>query len=155
MRAIISLLLVSMIHKYEEYSTFMIKIIKAVFFYNFTQQYLTAKLADPAGSEIIVISDGGNNIGDLDASIQNAVDAGVTIHSISVSQAADTRMITMATATGGNHISYLEVGNISIASVFTEILSSGVTSHATDAVSVCKNTNTLMIADQMSGDNHT
>jgi hypothetical protein len=97
---------------------------------------LTAKLGDPAGSEIIVISDGGNNQGDLDSAIQNAVDESVTIHSISVSQAADIRMISMATATGGSHISYLEVGTISIASAFTEILSSAVTSFATESVTV-------------------
>ncbi|XP_053404614.1 calcium-activated chloride channel regulator 1-like [Mercenaria mercenaria] len=99
-------------------------------------EILTAKFGDPAGSEIIMLSDGGNNVGDLDASVQKAIEASVTIHSISVSQEADTRMISMATATGGIHISYLETGTTSFASAFMEILSSGVTSYATASTSL-------------------
>ncbi|XP_045199670.2 calcium-activated chloride channel regulator 4A-like [Mercenaria mercenaria] len=97
---------------------------------------LSSKRGDPAGSEIMVISDGQNNVGDLDASIENAKEANVIIHTISVSQAADERMISMATATGGIHISYLETGTISFASVFIEILSSGVTSFATESTTI-------------------
>ncbi|XP_045199675.2 calcium-activated chloride channel regulator 4-like [Mercenaria mercenaria] len=97
---------------------------------------LSSKLGDPAGSEIMVISDGQNNRGDLDASIENAKEANVIIHTISVSQDADERMISMATETGGIHISYLETGTISFASVFIELLSSGVTSFATESTTL-------------------
>ncbi|XP_053404611.1 calcium-activated chloride channel regulator 4-like [Mercenaria mercenaria] len=97
---------------------------------------LSSKRGDLGGSEIIVISDGENNRGDLDASIENAKEANVIIHTISVSQDADERMISMATATGGIHISYLETGTISFASVFIEILSSGVTSFATESTTL-------------------
>ncbi|XP_053403239.1 calcium-activated chloride channel regulator 4-like [Mercenaria mercenaria] len=97
---------------------------------------LSNRRGDPAGSEIMVISDGQNNIGDLDASIKNAKEANVIIHTISVSQAADERMISMATETGGIHISYLETGTISFASAFIEILSSGVTSFATESTTL-------------------
>ncbi|XP_045199674.2 calcium-activated chloride channel regulator 1-like [Mercenaria mercenaria] len=92
---------------------------------------------DPAGSEIIVISDGKDNGHiNLDTSVQSAVNANVILHTISISQLADIRMISMATATGGFHISYLEAGTISFASTFMEILSSGVTSFATESTTL-------------------
>ncbi|XP_053404613.1 calcium-activated chloride channel regulator 4A-like isoform X2 [Mercenaria mercenaria] len=94
---------------------------------------LSNRRGDPAGSEIMVISDGQGGLG---ASIENAKEANVIIHTISVSQAADERMILMATETGGIHISYLETGTITFAAAFIEILSSGVTSFATESTTL-------------------
>ena len=94
----------------------------------FGLQIFNEKLTDLTGCEIIVISDGEDN-GDVDLNfaVQHAANESVTIHSISISQQADERMISMAKSTGGFHISYLGQENASFASLFMETISSGIT----------------------------
>ena len=102
----------------------------------FGLQIFNEKLTDLTGCEIIVISDGEDN-GDVDLNfaVQHAANESVTIHSISISQQADERMISMAQLTGGVHISFLEQGITSFASLFMETISSGITKQP--SITVC------------------
>ena len=101
----------------------------------FILQVFKQKLTDLTGCEIIVISDGRDGSSEIDTAVQQAASDGVTIHSISISQKADERMISMAKLTGGIHISYLGQETTSFASLFMETISSGITE--TSSITVC------------------
>ncbi|MES9882298.1 MAG: VWA domain-containing protein, partial [Sedimenticola sp.] len=92
-------------------------------------------------ADIIVISDGGNNVGDLDAAIQEAVDAKVVVHTIAISQDADPRLETMSTITGGKNLVFLgdpDLGGTSLAAAMSSVVVSSVTSETTSPVTVSK-----------------
>jgi hypothetical protein len=82
-----------------------------------------------------VITDGSGSA-NLDDSVQNAVESGIIIHSISVTQYTDRRLLTMAVETGGRHFFLRREGLISFASAFTEILSIAATSIASEPMTV-------------------
>lgn len=86
--------------------------------------------------EVLLISDGGNNEGNLDSSIQNAVDAKVVVHTIAIEQYADSRLAEISDLTGGNHLVYLEVGQISLTAVFSEVISNSATRANTNVAMV-------------------
>lgn len=87
-----------------------------------------------------MISDGENNVGDLDASIGNAIQAKVIADTIAISQSADSRLKEIASRTGGKHFSYLDVlnGSVSLADTFSQAASGGVTTFNSAAATVCK-----------------
>ncbi|XP_052782885.1 calcium-activated chloride channel regulator 2-like [Mya arenaria] len=89
---------------------------------------LETKFGSVKGCEIILMSDGadGNAI-QLTTAEQKAISTGVVIHAVSISQAADPRMISLASETGGKHFNYLDQGGISFAAVFSEAVSGLVT----------------------------
>ena len=72
---------------------------------------------------MVLITDGENNVGNLDTSRANAINARVKINTLSVSQQADTVLSEIAMETGGNSYTYLETGNISFAAVLAEAFS--------------------------------
>ena len=82
-----------------------------------------------AGAILYVVSDGENNRGDLEASTASAEQKGVTIHTIAISQAADSTMKDIAHQTGGKAFSYLEIlnGSVGLAASFLEAAGSSVT----------------------------
>ena len=109
----------------------------------FLLQIFKQKLTDLTGCEIIVVSDGEDSGSvNLNSAVQHAARESVTIHTISISQDADERMISMAKSTGGVHISYLQTGTISFASLFMETISSGITE--TPSITVCSLTYQLL-----------
>ncbi|XP_060597050.1 calcium-activated chloride channel regulator 4-like [Ruditapes philippinarum] len=96
---------------------------------------------DLRGCEIIVISDGKDgNTANFDSAMEHVINEKCVIHTISISQAADERMISMATRTGGIHISYLETETINFASVFMGVVSKGVTQAAMESTTLISET---------------
>lgn len=87
-----------------------------------------------------MISDGQNNRGDLDASIENAIQATVIANTIAISQSADSRLKEIASQTGGKHFSYLDVldRSVSLADTFSQAASGGVTTFNSAAATVRK-----------------
>ena len=92
-------------------------------------QLLEAASLSPASAILYVISDGENNAGNLETSIKNAEQKRVTIHTIAISQAADSKMQEIAHRTGGKAFSYLEIlnGSVGLAASFLEAAGSSVT----------------------------
>ena len=86
-----------------------------------------------------MLSDGQNNEGNLPVSIENAVKAEVTIHTIAVSQAADSSLEEIARKTGGKAFSYLELlnGSVGLAASFMEAAGSSVTALNSAPAIVC------------------
>ena len=92
-----------------------------------------------AGAILYVVSDGENNRGDLEASTASAEQKGVTIHTIAISQAADSTMNDIAHQTGGKAFSYLEIlnGSVGLAASFLEAAGSSVTAQNSAPATVC------------------
>lgn len=90
---------------------------------------LTSKFHTASGSIIYLISDGINNEGDLTAALDLAIKAGVTIHTVAISQSADSRLEEISKKTGGKTYSYLEIlnGSVGLAASFLEASSGSVT----------------------------
>jgi hypothetical protein len=86
---------------------------------------LTKALGSPENGEIILITDGENNKGNLSLSRQNAINAKIKVTTIAVSQQADTLLSDIAMETGGKHFTYLELDTISLAAVFDAAISGG------------------------------
>lgn len=76
-------------------------------------------------SEVILISDGENNDGDLEQATQTLVNAGIVVHCIAVTQAADQRLQDISRRTGGRCYAYTEGGSVSLAILLSEIISGG------------------------------
>ncbi|WAR27522.1 CLCA1-like protein [Mya arenaria] len=90
-------------------------------------EMLETTFGSAKGCEIILMSDGDD--GDqyeFTTAERKAISTGVVIHTVSISQAADPRMINLASETGGKHFNYLDQGSISFAAVFSEAVSGGV-----------------------------
>ncbi|WAR27531.1 CLCA4-like protein [Mya arenaria] len=105
---------------------------------NLAIEMLEAKFKSAKGCEIILMSDGEDGYENefLNAS-QRARSVGVVIHAVSISQAADPRMISLASDTGGKHFNYLEdQSGISFAAVFSEAVSGGITETGNQAVTI-------------------
>ncbi|WAR27525.1 CLCA4-like protein, partial [Mya arenaria] len=104
---------------------------------NLAIEMLETKFGSVKGCEIILMSDGadGNAI-QLTTAEQKAISTGVVIHAVSISQAADPRMISLASETGGKHFNYLDQGGISFAAVFSEAVSGLVTGTNNQALTI-------------------
>ncbi|XP_045199436.2 calcium-activated chloride channel regulator 1-like isoform X2 [Mercenaria mercenaria] len=95
---------------------------------------LKRQLGKATNGEIILISDGENTPehGDVDINTarQEVIDAKIIVHTIAVSQQADTTLGDIARETGGRFYTYLDKGSISLVGAFSQALSSGLTSAA-------------------------
>lgn len=85
---------------------------------------------------MILISDGLDGYGGLELATQRCVNAGVVVHSISVTEAADRRLIDIATQTGGKVFFFSELGVTSLAAMLSEVITSGATIDALAPVTV-------------------
>ncbi|XP_052784082.1 calcium-activated chloride channel regulator 4A-like isoform X2 [Mya arenaria] len=100
-------------------------------------QMLEATFTSMKGCEIILMSDGKDgNANQLTTATQKAISNGVVITAVSISQAADPRMINIASDTGGKHFTYLDRGRISFAAVFSEAVSGLVTETDNQALTI-------------------
>lgn len=88
------------------------------------------------GSEIILISDGLDNHGGLEYATQELFDEGVVVHSISVTEAADERLVNISAQTGGRILYDSELGSFSLPAMFLELVSGGATIDALAVVTV-------------------
>lgn len=79
------------------------------------------------GSEIILISDGKNGSGDMEEATARLVDAGVIVHSISITEAADQRLMDISEKTGGRCFAYTESRSESLTILLSEIIFGGST----------------------------
>lgn len=102
----------------------------------FVLQMVAATLGNANKGEIILISDGENNQGDINLSRQKAINSGVVIHTIAISQQADTLLKNIAEETGGKHFTYLETGQVSLLASFAETMSNSMTSPASTLIMV-------------------
>ncbi|KAH3810356.1 hypothetical protein DPMN_138747 [Dreissena polymorpha] len=108
-------------------------------------EMLQRKFGTAENSEIILMSDGQDNDPlKLEEATLNAKQAKVTIHTVSISQEADQRMIDLAVSTGGKYFTYLDKGRTSFEAVFSEAISSGITEQSTKALK--------LISDRSLGD---
>ncbi|XP_053404710.1 calcium-activated chloride channel regulator 4A-like [Mercenaria mercenaria] len=89
---------------------------------------LTLQLGNAENTELVVISDGLNNRGNIQASTQKAIREKVIVHTIAVTQEADTVLADIAKDTGGKHYTYLDTGTISFAATFSETIQGDLTS---------------------------
>ena len=97
----------------------------------------SSTLSSLEGSKVILISDGDNWKGDMDAALKLLNDAGIIIHTIAISQAADSRMEEMSKVTGGRYMSYNSLdSDISLAGSFSEIISGGLNTGVDSTVMV-------------------
>lgn len=87
-------------------------------------------------SEVILISDGQNNVGDLELATNDCVDAGVVVHCIAVTDAADQRLQDIAYRTRGKILFYSGLGFTSLAALFSEVISGGATVDTLASVTV-------------------
>ena len=106
--------------------------IVSIFYFQILQSF--DKLDSVAESQIILISDGKNNVGSLANATQICIEEGVVVNSIAVTQEADERMLNISDATGGRAFSYTADGFLSLERYFLEYTSSG--SSTTAKVSV-------------------
>ena len=88
-------------------------------------------------SEIILISDGENNGGSMEAATENSLEAGVVVHCVAITEAADQRLIDLASKTGGRMFSHSGSDFRLLAAAFSEIVSSGQTTDSKAASTVC------------------
>ncbi|XP_052269111.1 calcium-activated chloride channel regulator 1-like [Dreissena polymorpha] len=83
-------------------------------------------------AEIILMSDGvDGNAQALTNARRKAIESKVVIHTVSISQQADQRMISLARDTGGKHYTFLDKGDISFSAIFSQVI----TISATDMTS--------------------
>ena len=61
-------------------------------------------------AELILISDGANGRGSMEAAMANLKNAGVVVHSIAVTGAADQRLVDISKETGGRCFVYTDKG---------------------------------------------
>ena len=88
-------------------------------------------------AEIILISDGENIDGSMEAATARLTRAGVVVHSIAVTKNADKRLQDMSKETGGRCFAYTEKGSASLAAILNEIISGrSVTSSAVTTVCI-------------------
>ena len=90
-------------------------------------------------SEIILISDGENNEGSMENATQNCVDAGVVIHSITVTEAADQVLVDLANKTRGRLLDNNAIELYSLIDVLSNIISGGPNADLKSPVMVCLN----------------
>ena len=83
---------------------------------------------------MILISDGENGSGDIDNATQSLEDAGVVVHCIAITQAADHRLEDISGRTGGRCFAYTETGSVSLSAILSEIISSGFSISSSSAV---------------------
>ena len=81
--------------------------------------------------EIILISDGMENVGSLENAKQNCVEAGVVVHCVVIAKEADPRLIDIASETGGRVLSNSGSDFRLLAAAFSEIVTSGQTVDST------------------------
>ncbi|KAH3815285.1 hypothetical protein DPMN_143807 [Dreissena polymorpha] len=89
---------------------------------------LNSTFGTAENAEIILMSDGQDgDAGMLASATRLASESHVIIHTVSISQAADPRMIDLAKNSGGKIYTYLDKGSISFAAVFSQVISFSVT----------------------------
>ena len=88
-------------------------------------------------SEIILISDGLNNDGIMEDATEHCVEAGVVVHCVLITEAADQRLIDIASETGGRIFSNSGSDFRLLAAAFSEIVSSGQTTDSKATSTVC------------------
>ncbi|XP_053378466.1 calcium-activated chloride channel regulator 1-like [Mercenaria mercenaria] len=96
-------------------------------------QVLKRHLGNAENGEIILISDGMNNendVVDINAARREVVAEKIVVHTIAVSQQADTLLSDIAKETGGQYYTYLDKGSISLVGAFSQAISGGLTSTA-------------------------
>lgn len=76
-------------------------------------------------TEIILISDGLNNDGSMEDATKHCVEAGVVVHCVLITEAADQRLIDIASETGGRIFSNSGSDFRLLAAAFSEIVSNG------------------------------
>ncbi|XP_045199623.2 calcium-activated chloride channel regulator 4A-like [Mercenaria mercenaria] len=86
---------------------------------------LKESMGNPESGEIILLSDGKNNLGDIPTVLQKAIKEKVVIHTIAMDNQSDMKLSEIARKTGGKHLTYLNIGRISLTTAFTELLISG------------------------------
>ncbi|XP_060560514.1 calcium-activated chloride channel regulator 4A-like isoform X2 [Ruditapes philippinarum] len=89
---------------------------------------------EATNGEIILVSDGENNEGNIDKSRQKMLTEKVTVHTVSVTQDADLVLADISTESGGKHFTYLETGTSSFIALFDEIIVSSHTSASKQTV---------------------
>ena len=89
-------------------------------------------------TEIILISDGANGRGSMETAMANLTTAGVVVHSIAVTGAADQRLVDISKETGGRCFAYTDKGSTSLATILNEIIS-GRSSTSSAVTTVCLN----------------
>ncbi|XP_060607831.1 calcium-activated chloride channel regulator 1-like [Ruditapes philippinarum] len=85
-------------------------------------------LGDATDGEIILVSDGMNNIGNIDESRRRMLTENVIVHTVSVTQDADVVLADISKESRGKHFTYLETGTSSFTALFDEIIVSSHTS---------------------------
>ncbi|XP_053378947.1 calcium-activated chloride channel regulator 1-like isoform X2 [Mercenaria mercenaria] len=86
-------------------------------------QVLKRHLGNAANGEIILISDGKNSKNtkvDINTARQKVIAEKIVVHTISVSQQADTLLGDIARETGGRYYTYLDKGSISLVGAFDQ-----------------------------------
>ena len=82
---------------------------------------------------MILITDGSGSIGNA---VQECVSKGVVVHTVAVTDAADSRLLDISTRTGGKTYACSGQGSSSLAATFSEIISSAVISNSLTPVTV-------------------
>ena len=90
-------------------------------------------------SEIILISDGENGRESMESAIQACVEAGVVVHCLALTEAADHRLIDLASATAGRMFSHSGSNFRLLAAAFVGLVSSGQTADSKATFTVCVN----------------
>ena len=95
-----------------------------------------AKLDTTEETEIILISDGQNNVGTLGNVTKDFVDAGVVIHSVTVTERADQILVDLAKKTRGRSFENDAQDFHRLITVFSEIVSGGPVPNSNSPITV-------------------
>ena len=87
-------------------------------------------------AEIIVISDGENNVGNLTTATQLCINTGVVVTSVTFTDTAEQTLVNISEQTGGRVLQLADNGTVTLTSVFTEIVSGGIVADSESSATV-------------------